>query len=79
MGRQFNTLVNGIPRKVAGWSVACALSAIGLVVVGFGWFAAVAPPLVSFAITVGAAIAWCAWLEAHPDVPPEPDRSDRTY
>jgi hypothetical protein len=40
-----------------------------LPVAAFGWFVIIAPAVVSFAIAAGAAMAWCAWLEKHPDAP----------
>jgi hypothetical protein len=40
-----------------------------LPVAAFGWFVVVAPAVISFAVAVGAAMAWCAWLEKHPEGP----------
>jgi hypothetical protein len=31
------------------------------------WFLAVAPPLLGFALAVALAVAWCIWLERHPE------------
>ena len=42
---------------------------IAVVSVAFLWVIAVAPTLVAFALTVGLAAAWCAWLEKHPEAP----------
>jgi hypothetical protein len=66
MGRQFVARLAGaspFEKTVAG--------AVGIVlpVAAFGWFVIIAPAPVSFAVAVGAAVAWCAWLEKHPDAP----------
>ena len=71
MGRQFSNPVAGASRKVAASSAIVAVCGTVLGVAAFGWFVVNAPPLLSFAVAVGAAVAWCAWLEKHPDVPLE--------
>jgi hypothetical protein len=52
-----------------------ALLIICLFTVGLLWVVAVAPALVSFAITVALAAAWCAWLQKHPEPPLDAGRS----
>lgn len=42
-------------------AVGCALLA------AMAWFFAIAPALVVFAVAVAIAVAWCMWLEQHPD------------
>jgi hypothetical protein len=40
------------------------------------WVVAVAQPLVSFVLISALALAWCAWLERHPE--PRPCVGQRT-
>jgi hypothetical protein len=46
-----------------------AMIGVGLVtsLAGAAWLIAVAPAAVSFGLAVAAAMAWCAWLERHPE------------
>lgn len=76
MGRQFTARSARASTTVSAPAVAAAVFAIILLVAGFGWFVTIAPPLVSFAVAVGAAMAWCAWLEKHPDAAVDADRED---
>jgi hypothetical protein len=48
-------------------------AALAIVVAFAALFCAVAvvPPFVFFALTVATAIAWCRWLDTHPDAPDE--------
>ena len=41
------------------------------------WFVAIAPALISFPLTVALAIAWCIWIERHPE-PPSDSACDAT-
>ena len=34
---------------------------------GFAWLLAVAPPFIAFGLAVTSAVAWCIWLEKHPE------------
>lgn len=71
MGRQF--AVRGA-RTIT--FVRWAAVVLGIVVVtAFVWFVTVAPAVVSFAIAIGAAMAWCAWLQKHPEMLPDTDQS----
>jgi hypothetical protein len=74
MARQFSTFVTGTLHRVAAGAVGGAV----LGIVAFVWFIAVSPALLSFAIAVGAAAAWCVWLEEHEDAPQGADRSEQT-
>jgi hypothetical protein len=68
MGRQFVARFAGPAASTLSRS---AVATLGILVplAAFGWFVTVVPAVVSFAVTVGAAMAWCAWLEKHPDGP----------
>ena len=75
MGRLFSARVANTSRTFAVPFIAVAVCGIVPGVAAFVWFVAIAAPLVSFAVAVSAAMAWCAWLEKHPDVPLERDRA----
>jgi hypothetical protein len=66
MGRQFVVRVAGPSASTFSRSVAATVGIL-LPLAAFGWFVVVAPAVVSLAVAVGAAMAWCAWLEKHPD------------
>jgi uncharacterized protein (DUF2062 family) len=53
-------------RVASGWSRRSALLIVGVSAAGFLWVITAAPAAVAFALTVGLAAAWCAWLERHP-------------
>jgi hypothetical protein len=76
MGRQFVARFAGPSASTVSRSVAATLGILGPVV-AFGWFVMVAPAVVSFAVAVGAATAWCAWLEKHPDAPVDASQPTR--
>jgi hypothetical protein len=44
-----------------------ALLIVGVLFAGFLVILIVAPPAIGFALTVALAIAWCVWLENHPE------------
>jgi hypothetical protein len=75
MGHQFRALATRSLTQFLALPASVAISGIVVGVAAFGWLAAMAPPLMSFAVAVGAAMAWCAWLEEHPDAPLEANRS----
>ena len=63
------TRISGyVARVTSGLSRRSALLTVGVLTAGFLWLIAVAPAAVAFALTVGLAAAWCAWLETHPEV-----------
>jgi hypothetical protein len=66
MGRQFVARFAGPSASTLSRSVAATVGVL-LPVAAFGWFVTVVPAVVSFAVAVGAAMAWCAWLEKHPE------------
>jgi hypothetical protein len=68
MGRQFVVRVAGPSASTLSRSVAATVGSL-LPLAALGWFVVVAPAVVSLAVAVGAAMAWCAWLEKHPDGP----------
>jgi hypothetical protein len=74
MGRRLVVRLAGPSAPPFTRSVAAA---VGIVVslAAFGWFVIIAPAVVSLAVAVGAAMAWCAWLEKHLDTPMEIDQS----
>jgi hypothetical protein len=74
MGRQFVARLAGPSASTFAKSVAATVGIL-LPVAAFGWFVIIAPAVISFAVAVGAAMAWCAWLEKHPEAPVDADRS----
>jgi hypothetical protein len=66
MGRPFVARFAGPSASTLSRSVAATVGVL-LPVTAFGWFVVVAPAVVSLAVAVGAAMAWCAWLEKHPN------------
>jgi hypothetical protein len=74
VGRQF---VAHLARPSTSTFTRSVLAVVGVLlpVAAFGWFVIIAPTAVSFAVAVGAAMAWCAWLEKHPDAPANVDAS----
>jgi hypothetical protein len=52
-----------------------ALLLIGVLSAAFLWVITVAPTPIAFVLTVAVAAAWCAWLERHPEAPPDAPRS----
>jgi hypothetical protein len=43
----------------------------GLVLVGcLGWFLAVEPSIIGFAVVAAIGVAWCIWLGRHPEPRP---------
>jgi hypothetical protein len=43
------------------------LSALVALVAAFGWLLLVVPPFVGFGLSVVSAMAWCLWLDRHPE------------
>ncbi|MGE0702502.1 MAG: hypothetical protein AB7F99_07390 [Vicinamibacterales bacterium] len=74
MGRQFVARFAGPSASTLSRSVVATLGILGPLA-AFGWFVMVAPAVVSFAVAVGAAMAWCAWLEKHPNAPAHVEES----
>jgi hypothetical protein len=68
MGRQFAARFAGPSASALSKSVAATFGIL-VPLAAFGWFVIVVPAVVAFAVAVGAAMAWCAWLEKHPDGP----------
>jgi hypothetical protein len=66
-----------ITRATSGWSRRTALLLVGVLSAAFLWVIAVAPSAVAFALTVGLAAGWCAWLENDRDAPLDGDRATR--
>jgi hypothetical protein len=66
MGRHFVARFAGPSASALSRSVAATLGIL-VPLAAFGWFVIVAPAVVSLTVAVGAAMAWCAWLEKHPD------------
>jgi hypothetical protein len=61
--RQTRTAVASVERL----SVPATLLVVAVAFTVFLWVVTVAPLLVSFVLTVALAIAWCVWLEKHPE------------
>jgi len=68
MGGRFIARFAGPSASAFGRSMAAVVGIVS-VVAAFGWFVIRVPAVVSFAVAAGAAMAWCAWLEKHPDTP----------
>jgi uncharacterized iron-regulated membrane protein len=58
-------------------SIRTAALAIVLVFAAFLYAVSVASAFVCFALTVATAVAWCFWLERHPDAPGADERLAR--
>jgi hypothetical protein len=43
------------------------------------WALLVMPPVVEFGLSVASAMAWCVWLEKHPDVNADHDLHPATH
>ena len=46
---------------------AAMITGLLVLIAGFAWLLAVAPPFVAFGLAVASAVAWCIWLETHPE------------
>jgi len=46
---------------------AALITGLLVLIAGFAWLLAVAPPFVAFGLAVTSAVAWCIWLEKHPE------------
>jgi hypothetical protein len=46
---------------------AATITALFALIAGFAWLLAAAPPFVAFGLAVTSAVAWCMWLEKHPE------------
>jgi hypothetical protein len=68
LGLQFVARLGGPSASPLAKSVAVTVGIV-LPVAAFAWFVSIAPAVVSFAVAVGAAVVWCAWLEKHPEAP----------
>jgi hypothetical protein len=47
---------------------AVVLSALAAFVAAVSWVLLVVPPFVGFGLSVASAMAWCIWLDRHPEV-----------
>lgn len=56
--------------KVVTWARrrrAATITGLFALIAGFAWLLAAAPPFVAFGLAVTSAVAWCIWLEKHPE------------
>jgi hypothetical protein len=56
---------------------AATITGLFAVIAGFAWLLAAAPPFLAFGLAVTSAVAWCIWLEKHPE-PTIADRNRRS-
>lgn len=52
---------------------AATITGLFALIAGLAWLLAVASPFIAFGLAVTSAVAWCMWLEKHP----EPTIGDR--
>jgi hypothetical protein len=52
---------------------AVVLSALVGFVAAVGWVLSVVPPFVGFGLSVASAMAWCLWLDRHPEADADGD------
>jgi hypothetical protein len=60
-------VVTPIGQRQARFRRAVALTALTALVGAFAWLLIVLPASLGFALSVGSAIAWCIWIEYHPE------------
>jgi len=77
MGRPSTVLLADLgratSRTISTLSPRTQVAGIIAVFAVLGWVISVTPAIVSAALAVGLAAAWCRWLERHPDVSQEGD------
>jgi hypothetical protein len=59
--------VTRIGQRRARLRRAVALTALTALVGSFAWLLVRLPVVLGFALSVGSAIAWCVWIEHHPE------------
>jgi hypothetical protein len=47
--------------------LAATMTGLFVLIAGSAWLLAAAPPLVGFGLAITSAVAWCVWLEMHPE------------
>ena len=60
--------------KVVTWARrrrAATITGLFALIAGFAWLLVAAPPFVAFGLAVTSAVAWCIWLEKHPEAQTE--------
>lgn len=57
---------------------AASITGLFTLIAGFAWLLAVAPAFVAFGLAVTSAVAWCIWLEKHPEAQTERLNSTQT-
>ena len=53
-----------------------SITGLFTLIAGFAWLLATAPAFVAFGVAVTSAVAWCIWLETHPEA--QRERLDST-
>ena len=56
--------------KVVTWARrrrAATITGLFALIAGLAWLLAAAAPFVAFGLAVTSAVAWCIWLEKHPE------------
>jgi len=72
MGRML--VLHAEEAKVVAWVRrwrAATITVLFVLILGFAWVLAAAPPFVGFGLAVASAVAWCIWLEKHPEAQTE--------
>jgi hypothetical protein len=65
--------------KVVRWARrgrAATIPGLFAIIAGYAWLLAAAPAFVAFGLAVTSAVAWCIWLEKHPEA--QTERLDST-
>ena len=68
-------IVGALGQREARFRRVAALTALTAFVGSFAWLLFVLPVYLGFALSVGSAVAWCIWIEHHPE-PPSVDLTD---
>ena len=60
-------IITFVAGAASGISRRSLLTIVGVLFAGFLWIITLAPAAIAFALAVGVAAAWCAWLQNDPE------------